>query len=152
MITVGELCNRRVGTIGNTDSVLEAARRMRAQHIGSLVIVDDERAGALQPVGIITDRDIVVSVVATASPYLESLRVGDVTTEPLVTAREKESFVSALKKMRAEGIRRMPVVDNAGALVGILTFDDLLELFSEELSELAAIVTREQRREAQRRI
>jgi CBS domain-containing protein len=103
---------------------------MRAHHVGSLVIVDDERAGARRPVGIITDRDIVVSVVAMASPYLESLRVGDVATEPLVTAREKEGFVSALKKMR----------------------DDLLELFSEELSELAAIVTREQRREAQRRI
>lgn len=151
MITVGEFCNRRVVTIGKTDTVLEAARRMRAQHVGSIVIVE-EAAGTVKPVGIVTDRDIVVSVVATASSYLESLRVGDITTEPLVTAREKDSLVDALKRMRADGIRRMPVVSDEGVLEGIIAFDDLLEFFSEELSDLAALVTREQRREAQRRI
>jgi CBS domain-containing protein len=151
VITVGEFCNRRVVTIGKTDTVLEAARRMRAQHVGSIVIVE-EAAGTVKPVGIVTDRDIVVSVVATASSYLESLRVGDITTEPLVTAREKDSLVDALKRMRADGIRRMPVVSDEGVLEGIIAFDDLLEFFSEELSDLAALVTREQRREAQRRI
>ena len=71
---------------------------------------------------------------------------------PLVTARERESLVDVLKRMRADGVRRMPVVSDEGALEGIVAFDDLLEFFSEELSDLAALVTREQRREAQRGI
>jgi CBS domain-containing protein len=151
MVTVGEFCNRRVITIGKTDTVLEAARRMRTHHVGSLVVVE-EAAGKVTPVGIVTDRDIVVGVVAPASPYLESLQVGDILTEPLVTAREKESLVDALKTMRASGIRRMPVVNDAGVLEGIIAFDDLLEFLSDELADLAALVSREQRREAERRI
>ena len=151
MITVGELCNRRVVTIGKDETVLEAARRMRTHHVGSIVVVE-QVDGAVKPVGIVTDRDIVVSVLATASPYLDSLRVGDVTTDPIITARERVSLVDALKTMRAAGIRRMPVVNDEGALQGILAFDDLFEFLSEELSDLAALVTREQRREAQRKI
>ncbi|MCC6559420.1 MAG: CBS domain-containing protein [Polyangiaceae bacterium] len=151
MVTVGELCNRRVVTISKTDTVLEAARRMRAHHVGSVVVIE-EAAGQVTPIGIVTDRDIVVSVLATVSPYLDSLVVGDIATEPLVTAREAESLVDALKKMRANGIRRMPVVNDEGVLQGIIAFDDVLELLSEELSELTALVAREQRREAQTRI
>ncbi|WP_437608061.1 CBS domain-containing protein [Sorangium sp. So ce834] len=151
MTTVGELCNRRVVTIGKTDTVLEAARRMRAHHVGSLVIVD-ESAGRTVPTGIITDRDIVVGVVAIASSYLESLQVADVATEPLVTAREQESLLDTLGRMRAEGIRRVPVVNDEGVLQGIIAFDDLLEFLSGELSELSALLARQQRREAQKRI
>lgn len=151
MITVGEFCNRRVVTIGKTDTVLEAARRMRAHHVGSLVIVE-ESAGRTVPTGIITDRDIVVGVVAVASPYLESLQVADVVTGPLVTAREQESLLDTLGRMRVEGIRRVPVVSDEGVLQGIIAFDDLLEFLSDELSELSALVTRQQRREAQTRI
>lgn len=150
MVTVGEFCNRRVITINRTDAVLEAAVRMRKHHVGSLVIVE-EVEGTVKPLGIVTDRDIVVGVVATASPYLETLQVGDLATEPLVTAREKESLMDALKRMRANGVRRMPVVNEEGALQGIIAFDDVLELLSDELSELSALVSREQRREAQRR-
>ncbi|AUX26844.1 signal transduction protein [Sorangium cellulosum] len=151
MTTVGEICNRGVVTIGKTDPVLEAARRMREHHVGSLVIVD-ESAGKALPTGIITDRDIVVSVLATASPYLDSLQVAEVSTDPLVTAREDEDLLDLLKKMRAEGIRRVPVVDDEGVLQGIIAFDDLLEVLSDQLSELTALVTRQQRREVQRRI
>jgi CBS domain-containing protein len=149
--TAGELCNRRVVTIGKTETVIEAARRMRAHHVGSLVIVD-EPAGRTVPAGIITDRDIVVGVVANASPYLESLQVADVATEPLITAREQEDLLDVLGRMRAESIRRVPVVNDEGVLQGIIAFDDLLEFLSDELSELSALVTRQQRREAQRRI
>lgn len=151
MVTVGEFCNRRVVTIGKSESVVEAARRMRANYVGSLVVVE-QAEGKVTPVGIVTDRDIVVGVVAPASSYLQTLQVGDIVTEPLVTAREKESLVDALKTMRANGIRRMPVVNDEGGLEGILAFDDLLEFLSEELADLAALVSREQRRETERRI
>lgn len=151
MITAGELCNRRVVTIGRTDTMLEAARRMRAHHVGSLVVVT-EADSRITPVGLITDRDIVVGVLATAREYLDSVQVGDILTEPLVTAREKEGLPDALQRMRSHGIRRMPVVDEEGALVGLVAFDDLLEFLSDELAELTALVSREQRQEAVRRI
>lgn len=151
MITVGEFCNRRVVTIGKTDTMLEAARRMRANHVGSLVVVT-EVDSRITPVGLITDRDIVVGVLATAKEYLDSVQVGDIVVEPLVTARERESLTEALQRMRAHGIRRMPVVDEEGALVGLVAFDDLLEFLSDELAELTALVSREQRHEAEHRI
>jgi CBS domain-containing protein len=152
MVTVGEVCNQRVVTVEKTDTVVEAARRMRAHHVGSVVLVEGDGGGKFRPIGIITDRDIVVSVVAAASSYLESLRVGDVATGPLITACERESLVVALARMRSEGVRRMPVVNDDGILVGVVAFDDLLEILSGELSDLASLVTREQRREARRRI
>jgi CBS domain-containing protein len=151
MVTVGEFCNRRVVTIGPTDTMLEAARRMRAHHVGCLIIVT-EVEGRVTPVGLVTDRDIVVGVLATAREYLDTLQVGDLAIEPLVTAREKESLADALARMRAHGIRRMPVVDDDGALVGLVAFDDILEFLSGELSDLAALVSRERRHEAERRI
>jgi CBS domain-containing protein len=151
VVTVGELCNRRVVTIGGTDTMMEAARRMRAHHVGCLVIVT-EVDGRVTPVGLVTDRDFVVGVLATAREYLDTLQVGDLATEPLVTVRENESLADVLARMRGHGIRRIPVVDEQGALVGIVAFDDILEFLSRELSELAALVGRERRREAERRI
>ncbi|AKT41208.1 CBS domain-containing protein [Chondromyces crocatus] len=150
MVTVGEFCNRRVVTIGKTDKVLEAARRMRAHHVGSLVVVDE--VDGLKPIGIVTDRDIVVEVVALASAYLESIQVGDLVTEPLTTARENESLLDTIRRMRHAGIRRIPVVNEEGAILGIIAFDDLLGFLSDELSELSALVIREQNIEAHRRL
>ncbi|WP_437855931.1 CBS domain-containing protein [Sorangium sp. So ce363] len=151
MVTVGEFCNRSVVTVGKTDTMLEAARRMRVHHVGCLVIAT-KADGRVTPVGIITDRDIVVGVLATAREYLDTIQVADLATEPLVTARENESLADALARMRGHGIRRMPVVDEKGALVGLVAFDDILEFLSGELADLAALVDRERRREVERRI
>ncbi len=151
MLTAGEFCNRRVITIGKTDTVIEAARRMRTSHVGCLVVVD-ESDGFSKPVGIVTDRDIVVGVVASASTYLQTLQVGDILSDPLVTARDQDSLIEVLRTMRTRGVRRMPIVNSAGNLTGLIAFDDLLEFFSDELSELTALMSREQRREAETRI
>lgn len=148
---VGDVCSRRVVTIERTESLLEAARRMRTHHVGCVVVVEPGD-GASKPIGILTDRDIVVSVLATASPYLDALQVGDVSTAPLVTALEGQNVGDVLKTMRTHGIRRLPIVDGAGALVGLLAFDDLLEVVADELHDLAALVAREQRHETDRRV
>jgi len=143
---VGEICNREVVVSDKTMSVVEAARLMRTHHVGDLVVVD-ERDGRKLPVGIVTDRDIVVEVVA-AGVNPDALKVGDIMGLDVATVRESEGLFEALRYMRDKGVRRMPVVDSAGGLVGLLTLDDLLSLLAEEMTELAKLVSQERQREA----
>lgn len=146
-MTAGEFCNRQVVIARGDESVIEAARRMRELHVGDLIVLDAER----RPIGILTDRDITVGVVAQSPEHIDSLRVEDVMTRAPITAREAESLDDALKRMRSYGIRRMPVVDDAGTLQGLLTFDDLVAVTAEELTDLSELVLREQDRENERR-
>lgn len=145
-MSAGELCNRKVAIAEKTLSVADAARLMRRLHVGDLVVIE-ERDGRRQPVGIVTDRDIVVEVVA-ASMDPEALTIGDVMGPELATVRENEDLFETLRYMRDKGVRRMPVVDQAGGLVGILTLDDLLGLLAEEMTGLARLVSHERQREA----
>jgi CBS domain-containing protein len=149
-MTVGEVCTRFVVTALEDETVVDAARRMRDAHVGTIVVVDEIATN--KPVGILTDRDIVVSAVAQTPDKLESLRVGDVMTGDLVTARSGEALDIALASMRARGIRRLPVVDSDGLLEGLLAFDDILEVMSEELNQLVGLVAHEQKREREVRV
>ncbi len=148
-MSVGELCNREVVIAERTLPVSEAARLMRSHHVGDLVVVED-KGSRRHPVGIVTDRDIVVEVVA-AGVNPEALKVGDIMGPEVATVREGEGLFEALRYMRDKGVRRLPVVDGSGALVGILTLDDLLGLLAEEMTELAKLVSHERQREASRR-
>ena len=145
-MAVGELCNREVVIAEKTASVVDAAQLMRTHHVGDLVVVED-RGRRKHPVGIVTDRDIVVEVVA-AGVNPDSLKVGDIMGPEVATVRESEGLFEALRYMRDKGVRRMPVVDREGGLVGILTLDDLLSLLAEEMTELAKLVSHERQREA----
>ena len=145
-MSVGELCNREVVIAEISLPVTEAARLMRSRHVGDLVVVED-KGGHKHPVGIVTDRDIVVEVVA-AGVNPDALKVGDIMGPEVATVRESEGLFEALRYMRNKGVRRMPVVDASGGLVGILTLDDLLSLLAEEMMELAKLVSRERQREA----
>jgi CBS domain-containing protein len=146
MITAGELCIRQVVICGSGDTVLEAARRMRDHHVGSVIVVADTQ-GPRKPVGILTDRDVVIGPVAAGQRDLGAIAVGDVMTAQLVTAREDDSVADALKRMRVHGLRRLPVVDGAGELQGLIAFDDLIDFLSEEMTDLAELIARERRRE-----
>jgi CBS domain-containing protein len=145
-MTVGEFCNRQVVIARRDEHLNEAARRMRDLHVGTLVVVD-EHDGRRIPVGVLTDRDLVVRVLSHDARNFDALVVDNVMTTQLVTAREEESLPDVLKKMRSFGIRRLPIVNDAGGLEGILSFDDLIDLLAEELSDLSNLVSREQRRE-----
>jgi len=149
-MAIGEICSRQVVFARRGESVRDAARLMREHHVGALVIVD-ERDGLRVPVGIITDRDIVVAVVAKGLDA-DELRVEELMIGELTTAGEAEGVSECIARMRARGVRRMPVVDARGALVGILAADDLLDLLAEELSGLARTIANEQRHEVQARI
>ena len=149
-MTVGEICNRHVVVAPKTEKIIDAARRMRTSHVGALVIVEN-RNGRHIPVGIVTDRDIVVGVVSGDPEHILSVLASDIMSEDLVTAKEHDSVESALKKMEEHGVRRVPIVDVDGTLVGILTLDDILQYLTGQQSELVALVAREQRHERQYR-
>lgn len=145
-MNVGEICNREVVLTERPTPITDAAKLMREHHVGSLVVADKKGAGWV-PVGILTDRDIVVAVVAGGVDPAK-LMVADVMSNDLVTVREGDSVFDALGLMRRRGIRRVPVLAANGTLAGIVTIDDLLEIVAEELNDLVRAITTEQSREA----
>lgn len=151
MVTAGEFCNRTVFLARPADSLFGAARRMRDEHVGSLVVVEDEDGGR-RPIGMITDRDILVHVLGEERPKVDTLSVGDVMSKELIRAWEDEPLLDVLKRMRSYGIRRVPVVDGNDFLVGLISFDDLVEQIADEMHDLAGLLGRERRREAQARV
>lgn len=141
MKTAGELCTSSVVTIGKEEPAREAARRMRDRHIGSLVVV--EKVGEkLRPIGIVTDRDLVVTVLADDWVDADRARVADAMSYDPVTVRAEESLFETFRVMRTYGVRRLPVVDADGYLVGILSFDDVLEHLVDALSDVTALIAR----------
>ena len=146
---IGEICNRDVIIAKRDITVLDAARLMRQHHVGNVVIVED-RGSVRVPVGIVTDRDLVVEIMA---PELDqtAITVGDIMAPGLVTVKENTGVFEAIQYMRTKGVRRLPVVYESGGLVGILTLDDLLELLAEELLSLAKLVRQEQKKETMSR-
>ena len=148
-MTIGEICNRETIFTTRDSSIATAAQLMREQHVGDLVVVE-EKSGRRVPVGILTDRDLVVEILAKEVP-MDSVTVGDVMSNDLVTARETDELYDTMQRMRAKGVRRVPVVDATGALVGIVSADDFLDLLAEELTALARLVSREQARERLKR-
>lgn len=143
MTTIASICNRAVAFTTRETTVAVAAKLMRHAHVGSLVVIEQMNGGKRFPVGIVTDRDVVVEVVATGLDPA-TITVGDIMARELVVGRESDSVLGTLEIMRFKGVRRLPTVDSDGQLVGIVTVDDLLEILAEELSELAKIVAREQ--------
>jgi CBS domain-containing protein len=133
VVEVGDFCRREVRTIEPLASLREASLAMRNHHVGTLVVVD----AALRPVGIVTDRDIVVSVIAVPGARPEGIRVCDVMQTRLALAGERDGVLEALETMRAHGVRRLPVVAADGSLCGIVSADDLMKVLAAELGRLA---------------
>ena len=140
-MTISDLCNRVVVTIRRDATAEDAARIMRASHIGNVVVVDG--ADTRKPVGIITDRDIAVEIVAQGLAPAQTM-VGSVMSAPVVTLREDDGFLEALDKMSARGVRRAPVVDRDGRLKGMVSVDDLVPLLARELAKIGALIRHEQ--------
>jgi CBS domain-containing protein len=144
---IGKICNRNVVTVLEADELTRAARLMRERHIGYLVVVRPRLIdGTSTPVGVITDRDIVVAVVAKeADP--RTLKVGDVMTRQPAVVEEGTSVSTALQLMRRIGVRRLPVIGSGGMLVGVLSLDDMLDTLAGELMDIAGSIRHEIRME-----
>lgn len=145
-MTIGEICNRTTVFANNSMTIIEAARLMLEQHVGSLVVMQKSSHGN-EIVGMLTDRDIVVAVLA-HNFNAHTLHVSEVMSCDPVTCRADESMTDVVGLMRRHGIRRVPVTDAQGTLLGIVTLDDLLEIVAEHLQAFVHVIDNERKREA----
>jgi CBS domain-containing protein len=145
-MNIERICNRDVALAYENERIDEVARRMRESHVGSVIVVP--REGSQVPVGVLTDRDIVVEVLATGLDY-RTVTVGEVMSKEPATVREDDDVVDALRIMRTYGVRRLPVVTRSGTLAGIVAIDDLLEFFAGQVDDVVRAIGREQTQEAQ---
>jgi CBS domain-containing protein len=130
-------------------TALAAARLMRERHVGDVVVVDEPN-GDQTPIGVVTDRDIVVEVVAKDQDPAK-VTVREIMRTPVVVAHATEEVSQAVERMKVHGIRRIPVMGESQRLVGILCLDDLLKQIAAEAGTLVDIVSREQNREHRQR-
>lgn len=145
-MSVGEFCNRQVVIASPESDIVDVAKLMRQYHVGDVVIVRSEEEEAKMPLGIVTDRDLVIELMA-KEVALEAVTVGDVMSYELVSCRESDGIWDCLQRMQSKRIRRLVVVNDEGSLVGILTIDDLLELLAEEMTALAKVALGQQAKE-----
>ena len=130
-------------------SIQEAARLMREKHVGCLVVIK-QNEGQVEPAGIVTDRDIVIELIAKSVP-IDDVTVGDIMSFAVLKVSEDETVFETAQRMRSRGVRRVPVITNTGELAGILALDDILSLLGEELSLLSRLMQREAEQEAKKR-
>jgi CBS domain-containing protein len=148
-MTVGAICNREAITVQRDASVLHAAKLMRQYHVGDVVVIEN-RKDKVAPIGIVTDRDVIVEVIATE---LDSgvITVGDIMVISLAVVKSNAGILEAIQLMTSKGVRRLPVVEDDGSLIGIITLDDLLLLLAKEFGALSKLVAKEQKNESTKR-
>ena len=137
-MSAGRICVREVDTATFDESAEVAAERMHQRAVGTLVVVND----SAQPVGIITDRDLVTRVLARGRMASDTL-LRDVMTASPKTISEGDAIESALALMRRGNFRRVPVVDSNNKLVGLVTLDDVLMLIAREFSDIGRLLEHE---------
>lgn len=142
---ISEICQRNVVSIGKDASITETAKAMRARHVGD-VIVTESTGGIEKPLGIVTDRDIVVELLA-KEVDLDTVNVGDIMSPTMITAQHDSDLFETLRFMGIKGVRRVPVVDHEGALFGLLSIDDAMAVLTKEISFVADIASRQIERE-----
>ena len=143
---IGNSYVKTVATVTPDSTVAESAALMRKHHVGALVIVDELR----KPVGIVTDRDIAIEVVA-AGLVPQTVKVGEIVQRPITTVTADAGWTETVRLMSINGVRRLPVVDAAGRLIGIVSFDDLLLQLAGPLVAMADLAGRERHFEASTR-
>ena len=149
-MSAGEYCNRDVVVVDKNESVREVAKLMRKHHVRDVVVVEKIQNKTI-PLGVFTDRDIVIEILA-KDVELDAVKVGDVMSFDLVSVNENSKLLDAIKSMRIKGVRRLVVVNDNKELSGILTVDDVLELISEQLSDIVSLISKEMKNETKLRI
>lgn len=148
-MSVDKICNHNVVTTEADAGIVDVAVRMREEHVGDVIVVE-YRNGRQTPIGILTDRDLVVEVIAQqVDPGTVS--VADIMSRAPAVVRKDNGVDYALSTMLQAGVRRLPVVDHNDALVGVLSIDDVLEHLAQQISHLAGALRSEQQREVTQR-
>ena len=146
---VSELCETEVVCCGPEATVGEIARLMREHHVGD-VVVTGRNVQLHMPLGIVTDRDIVVQALA-AEVELALLTAGDMMSAPPVTVDNHATLEEALQTMHQHKVRRLPVVREDGTLYGLLAADSLIYRLAAMTMSMASVMARQPRVEAQKR-
>ncbi len=138
--SVGQICNRKPVTCAHDAEIRDVVNLMRDEQVGS-VILTQKMVDGTRPYGVVTDRDLVVRVIA-AGLDIETLTIRDVATTDLKSIHENDRIGDAIHMMREAEIKRLPVVDTLGRLIGIISGDDLLLHLANEVQELASLFMR----------
>lgn len=136
-MSIVSICQRNVDTARPDETVQAAAQRMATRAVGTLVVIDDLQ----RPIGMITDRDLALRVLAVGSDPIDTC-LRDVMTGHVEVLRDDQSIEAALAAMRAAGVRRLPLVDRSGRLTGIVSLEDVLALLSREMAEVGSFLRR----------
>ena len=142
---VGEYCKKALVAIASGSDAAEAAKLMRKQHVGFLIVYREQDA-LRKPLGVLTDRNLVLGVMARdVDPH--AVTVDDIMSRQPLVATEADELSDMLHAMRFAGIRRVPVVDDRGALTGIMAIDDAIEVVTGLMCDIAGSIKSEQRQE-----
>ncbi len=136
-MSIGNYCQVDPVTVKSAATVRAAAELMRQKNVGSVLVMERDH-----PVGILTDRDIALGVIADRLDA-EKVKVKDLVNKSLITIPETASIGQAARIMRRNALRRLPVINTKGKLVGIVTSDDVLDLITSELGRLNRATTRQ---------
>lgn len=140
-----DLYEKDVVSIASNANLSEAARLMRENHIGDVVVVEDRNGGS-RPIGILTDRDLVIETLG-QEVLPDAVRVNDIMSKSMICAKSTDGIYDMIRLMKDNGIGRLPVVDEKGSLVGIVTAKKILDLLVQELGELVSYSERQHARE-----
>ena len=144
-VNIGELCSRDVYIVTPAEPLADAVAEIQKRHVGALVVIE-RKADQVRPIGVVTDRDAIRAQVVQGKGF-RRLTVTDAMTAHPLTLAESCGIPEAIGQMSTRGVRRAPVVNESGDLVGIVSFDDLLPVVSQQLSALAKLIGDQARRE-----
>jgi signal-transduction protein with cAMP-binding, CBS, and nucleotidyltransferase domain len=136
---VDNICSRSVAFIGINSSARDAAWKMNEAQTGTLIVIAQNEA---KPIGILTDRDLVLKVLARGASA-EAVCVGNVMTRDVGTCRYDDDLFEAAQTMRRYGVRRLPVLDENGLVMGLITADDIYAALATHMRELWQALARE---------
>lgn len=137
-MSIGRICRREVHVASTTESARAVAERMREHNVGTMVVLDERK----RPAGVVTDRDLVLRVMAEGRDPAKTPVMLAMTVAPK-SVSETTPIEDVLRIMRSGRFRRVPVVDAAGALVGVVSLDDVLELLAEEFQTIGGLIAAE---------
>ncbi|VTU36323.1 Hypoxic response protein 1 [Variovorax sp. PBS-H4] len=137
-MNIGSICTRRMIAVDSNSTLAQAAGLMREHHVGALIVTSQTAAGPCVT-GVVTDRDLVIDVLARG---LETagIKIGDLASDKIASVPEEIDIVGATAAMEAHGVRRMLVTDGEKRVTGIVSLDDLMDACAKELAGLAAVI------------
>ncbi|HEY9108902.1 MAG TPA: CBS domain-containing protein [Roseateles sp.] len=147
---IGDICTRSIVTCRRDTRVAELARIMRDQRVGAVIVVDPKDGESPRPVGVVTDRDLVVRVMAKGVDP-ETVAAGDLLERALGQANETEPLREAVRRMRDLGVRRLAVVDDQSGLVGVIATDDVIKVLADVLLDVSEVASRQNGHKRRRR-